>query len=573
MKSTKKSASQNSAKAPTGIPGLDQITGGGLPRGNATLLEGGAGSGKTVLAMQSLVNGARHYNEPGIFVAFEESSKRIIANAAKFGWDLPDLQRKKLFFLDAQPRIDLVQSGNFDLTGMLAALSAKADEIGAKRIVFDAVDMVLTLLNDPKAEQREVYRLHEWLLKRQLTAIITCKRDSAGMITPPFGFMQFMVDCAVILKQDVVQSVSQRSLRVMKYRGSAFEENESPFLISSTGVEVADTWLLDRASGPVSSKRVSCGVKRLDAVLGGGYYQGSSILITGAPGTAKSTLGGAFAEAACARGERTLIVSYDSGSTQFIRNLASVNIRLERFVKSGMLRVASARTVVASAEVHLMRIKSLAVEQRASCVVIDPASALSKTGNTLTAHSVAERLLDWAKSNGITLLCTSLLDKPMPEIEATPLQISTLADTWIHLSYLVHAGERNRSLSVIKSRGSAHSNQVRELVLSDKGVTLTDAYAAGGEVLMGTLRWEKERAEQIALDESRSAAKQKQAKLKAEEIELQSRLKLLRHEIEAKHIEQASLNHLTFTNQREGKLDRLRVRELRGADSLKLKSN
>jgi circadian clock protein KaiC len=314
-------------------------------------------------------------------------------------------------------------------------------------------------------------------------------------------------------------------------------------------------------------------VKRLDAVLGGGYYQGSSILITGAPGTAKSTLGGAFAEAACARGERTLIVSYDSGSTQFIRNLASVNIRLERFVKSGMLRVASARTVVASAEVHLMRIKSLAVEQRASCVVIDPASALSKTGNTLTAHSVAERLLDWAKSNGITLLCTSLLDKPMPEIEATPLQISTLADTWIHLSYLVHAGERNRSLSVIKSRGSAHSNQVRELVLSDKGVTLTDAYAAGGEVLMGTLRWEKERAEQIALDESRSAAKQKQAKLKAEEIELQSRLKLLRHEIEAKHIEQASLNHLTFTNQREGKLDRLRVRELRGADSLKLKSN
>jgi circadian clock protein KaiC len=288
MKSRKISASQNPAKAPTGIGGLDQITGGGLPRGNATLLEGGAGSGKTVLAMQSLVNGARHYNEPGIFVAFEESSKRIIANAAKFGWDLPDLQRKKLFFLDAQPRIDLVQSGNFDLTGMLAALSAKADELGAKRIVFDAVDMVLTLLNDPKAEQREVYRLHEWLLSRQMTAIITCKRDSAGMITPPFGFMQFMVDCAVILKQEVVQSVSQRSLRVQKYRGSAFEENESPFLIGSTGIEVADTWLLDRTSGPVSSKRVSSGVKRLDAVLGGGYYQGSSMLITGAPGTAKA---------------------------------------------------------------------------------------------------------------------------------------------------------------------------------------------------------------------------------------------------------------------------------------------
>jgi circadian clock protein KaiC len=554
-------------KAPTGIAGLDQITGGGWPRGYVTLIEGGPGSGKTVLAMQTLVNGARHFNEPGIFVAFEESSHRIIANAAKFGWDLPTLQRKKLFFLDAHPKADLILSGNFDLSGMLAALSAKAEDMGAKRIVFDAVDMVLTLLNDPQIERREVFRLHEWLLAQELTAIITCKRNDDGLIQAPFGFMQFMVDCAVILKHDIVQSVSQRSLRVLKYRGSAFEENESPFLIGQAGVEVADTWLLDRTTGPVSNKRISCGVQRLDTVLGGGYYQGSSVLITGAPGTAKSTLGGAFAEAACARGDRTLIVSYDTSSTQFIRNLTSVNIRLERFVKSGMLRVASARTVVASAEIHLMRIKSLALEQRARCVVIDPASALSKMGNTHTAHSVAERLLDWAKSSGITLLCTSLLDTPLPSNEASPLQISTLADTWIHLSYLVNAGERNRCLSVIKSRGTAHSNQVRELVLSYKGVTLTDAYAAGGEVLMGTLRWEKERAEQIAREEKSSAAKQKETKLAAEEIELQSRLASLQKEIEAKRTERLLLNRIVSASQKENTLNRLRVRELRGADA------
>ena len=554
-------------KAPTGIAGLDQITGGGWPRGYATMIEGGSGSGKTVLALQTLVNGARRFKEPGIFVAFEESSRRIIANAAKFGWDLPALQRKKLFFLDAHPKADLILSGSFDLSGMLAALSAKVEDIGAKRIVFDAVDMVLTLLNDPQIERHEVYRLHEWLLAKELTAIITCKRSEDGLIQAPLGFMQFMVDCAVVLKHDIVQTVSQRSLRVLKYRGSAFDENESPFLIGAVGVEVADTWLLDRVPGPVSNQRVSCGVPRLDAVLGGGYYRGSSILMTGAPGTAKSTLGGAFAEAACARGERTLIVSYDSGSSQFIRNLTSVNIRLERFVKNGLLRVASARTVVASAEVHLMRIKSLALDQRARCVVIDPASALSKMGNTLTAHSVAERLLDWAKSSGITLLCTSLLDTPVPAMEASPLQISTLADTWIHLSYLVNAGERNRCLSVIKSRGTAHSNQVRELVLSDQGVTLTDAYAAGGKVLMGTLRWEKEQAEQVAREAKNSAARQKQARLAAEELELQSRLASLQQEIKAKRAEQMSLAVTLTASQKENVLNRLRVRELRGADA------
>lgn len=561
----------NPLKAPTGIAGLDEITGGGLPRGNATLIEGGPGCGKTVLAMQTLVNGARRFDEPGIFVAFEESSLRLIANAAKFGWDLPALQRKKLFFLDAHPKADLIQSGSFDLSGMLATLAAKADEMGAKRIVFDAVDMVLTLLNDPQIERREAMRLHEWLLTQRLTTIITCKRGDDGLLQPPFLFLQFMVDCAVILRHEIVQGVSQRNLRVLKFRGSTFEENESPFVIGRSGMDVAGAWLLRRKSAVVSTRRVSSGVKRLDAVLGGGYFADSSVLITGVPGTAKTTLSGAFLEAACRRGERALFVNFDTDSAQVVRNLASVNIRLKRFVENGRLLVVASRSVATSAEIHLMDIKNRAREHGARSVVVDPVSALSKTGNALTAHGVAERLLDWAKAEGITLLCTSLLDKARPEMEATPLPISTIADTWIHLSYVIRAGERNRSLSVIKSRGTWHSNQVRELVLSTSGVTLADAYAAEGEVLMGTLRWEKERAEAFARSEREAAAKQREATLKAEEAELTGRLKALQHELDAKRLARAALSRRATTNKREAWLDRLHVRELRGADAPKSK--
>jgi circadian clock protein KaiC len=567
MKSQKVQRSEGLAKAQTGVIGLDEITGGGLPRGRATLIEGGPGSGKTILALQSLVNGAVLFNEPGIFVAFEESSKRVIANAAQFGWDLPALQRKKLFFLDAQPNPDLIVSGGFDLSGMLAGLAEKADEMKAERIVFDALDVVLTLLNEPQAVQREILRLNDWLLARNLSTLITCKRSPDGTILPPLGFIQFMMDCALILKHEVVQGISQRNLRVLKYRGSAFEENEAPFVIGVSGLDVARTRPLGRAKAEVSKQRVSSGVERLDAVLGGGYYLGSSVLITGEPGTAKTTLSGAFLEAACRGGERALFVSFDTDSAELVRNLVSVNIHLASYMKNGLLRVVTARSVSTSAEIHLMTIKNLAREQRARYIVVDPVSALSKSGNALTAHGVAERLLDWAKAERFTLLCTGLLSSASAHSDVSNLPISTMADTWIHLNYVVHAGERNRGLSVIKSRGSWHSNQVRELVLSEKGVTLTDAYTAGGEVLMGTLRWEKERAEQIAQSERAAAVKHRQAKLDDEGAALEGRLKLLEREIESNRIERAALAETMIANQTDDTLDRLRMRELRGADS------
>jgi circadian clock protein KaiC len=559
----------NPSKARTGIEGFDEITHGGLPRGRTTLIEGGPGCGKTIMSLQTLVNGARVDNDPGIFVAFEESSERIAANAAKFGWDLPELQKKKLFFLDVQPKPDLIQSGTFDLCGMLAALEVKAREIKARRIVFDAVDVLLALLNDPVAERREVYRLHEWLLAQKLTAIITAKAGGYEINAanrPQLGFMQFMVDCALVLNHEMIQGVSQRNLRVVKYRGSNFAENEAPFLIGPGGMEVAGARAMGGTEAAVTMERVSSGVPRLDVMLGGGYYRGASVLITGFPGTAKSTLSGAFSEAACGRGERTLFVSFDSDANEVVRNLASVRIRLDRFVKKGLLRMVSARTITGSAEVYLMQVKSIAREHKARCVVIDPVSALSKSGNEGTAHSVAERLMAWAKATGITLVCTSLLDESVSQVERTPLQVSTIADTWIHLNYLVHAGERNRGLSIIKSRGTSHSNQVRELLLSDAGVTLADAYTASGEVLMGTLRWEKERAERVARDEADAARKLKQAMLEAEEALLEVRLKAVQLDLEAKRAEKAVLTRLGVDRTAELAIGRSHMDELRGVD-------
>lgn len=558
-------------KAPTGIAGFDEITRGGLPRNRTTLLVGGPGSGKTIMALQFLAHGARDCNEPGIFVAFEESSGRIEANAESFGWGLAELLGKKiLFILNAQPKSDLVQSGDFDLGGMLAALEAKTQAMGAKRIVFDALDVVLALLPDPAAKRREIYRLHEWLLARELTGIITAKAggdENSVIIQQPFGFMQFMVDCAVILDHSVTLGVSYRNLRVQKYRGSGFDENESPFLIGNGGlvVDVARTRV--HVDPKVSTERVSSGVERLDTMLGGGYFRGASILITGFSGTAKTTLSGAFAEAACRRGEHTLFVSFDSDGNEVIRNLASVGIGLERYVESGCLRMISARSIAGSAESYLVRIKTLAEEHGARCLVIDPVSTWYKSNNDTTVQSVADRLIDWSKGEGITLVCTSLLDEMSNRTESgSPLQISTMADTWIHLNYLVQAGERNRGLSIVKSRGTAHSNQVRELILSDAGVTLADTYTAGGEVLMGTLRWEKERAERVATEAAEAAAKLKRVKLDAEEAELEVRVKSLQTELVAKQVEKALLVH--STQSREGELSRGRtqMKELRGDD-------
>jgi circadian clock protein KaiC len=409
------------------------------------------------------------------------------------------------------------------------------------------------------------------LLARELTGLITAKADgddASSLSAQPFGFMQFMVDCAVVLNHRVELGVSQRNLRIQKFRGSNFDENEAPFVISKRGFDVAISRMLGRGDAKVTNERVSSGVKRLDTMLGGGYYRGASVLITGFPGTAKTTLSGAFAEAACKRGERTMFIGFDSDGTEVIRNLRSVGIRLDRYVKSGLLRIISARSITGSAETMLVHMKALTQEHKARCLVIDPVSTLAKAGNELTAHGVAERLIDWSKSDGITLVCTSLLDEMHVSAQGSAsLHISTLADTWIHLNYLVQAGERNRGLSIIKSRGTSHSNQVRELILSDAGVTLADIYTAGGEVLMGTLRWERESAERVAHEIADVAGKLKRVSLDAEAAVLEVRAKSLQTELVAKNVEKTLLTRTTASRAGELSRGRTRMRELRGGDA------
>ncbi len=529
------------SKAPTGIAGLDVVTMGGLPRAQVTLIEGGPGTGKTVLALQSVVHAARELGESGIFVAFEESAARIVANASRFGWDLPGLQQKKLFFLNAQPGFDLVQSGSFDLGGLLAALDARIAKLGAQRVVFDAIDVVLALLDDPAAERRELYRLRDWIAVRGVTAIITSKESANAAVQQRGEFLQFMTDCAIRLEHAVVQGVSQRSLRVTKYRGSDFHANAAPYVIGASGLDVAAVTAGLATKSAVTDERVSTGVLRLDAMLGGGLFRGAAILVTGTPGTAKTTLCGAFAQAACERGEPTLFVSFDSTADEVIRNLTSVAIRLRRFIdtprRPGLLQVFYQPALEGSAETHLLHIQELARRQRTRCLVIDPLSALGSFTDGNRSQNVAKRLLIWAKQQGITLFCSSLLANGAVESESSPLHVSTVADTWLHLSYVARNGERNRCLSIIKSRGTAHSNQVRELLLSEQGVTLADSYTAGGEVLLGTLRWEREQAEAAARQEAARTEQLAHLNLVTEEAELSSHLTALSRKLDAKRVE------------------------------------
>ncbi|MEI7614367.1 MAG: circadian clock protein KaiC, partial [Betaproteobacteria bacterium] len=482
-------------KAPTGIRGLDEITNGGLPRGRATLLAGGPGCGKTVLALQTLVNGAAR-GEPGIFVAFEEDSARIIANAETFGWNLPELETKQLFFLDAKPRPDLVCAGQFDLTGLLSTLKAKAEKMGVKRIVFDSIDVLLSMMDNRLAEQRELFRLNDWLVASGLTGIITCKNHDSNQPGLHYqDFMQYMVDCMISLQHKVENRLAYRTLRIVKYRGSGFYSGEVALTLANRGVEVVSFPTSSSTNESASTERVSSGVERLDNMLGGGYYRGAAILLSGAPGTAKTTLCGSFILAACERGERALFVGFDESAHEIVRNLRSVGIDLAPHIASGLLQMQSIRSSLTGAEEHIGALRKLIDDHHPRCLVIDPLSAILNIDSDATRRSMPEQLLALTKSIGITLVCSSLLSGNDALSEGSSIQVSTVADTWIHISYAVCSGERNRALTIIKSRGTEHSNQVRELILSSDGITLANVYRADGEVLMGTARWQKEVAE------------------------------------------------------------------------------
>jgi circadian clock protein KaiC len=516
------------------VPGLDALTDGGLPRGRTTLIVGGPGCGKTILALQVLVEGARQAHEPGIFVAFEERTREIVKDAGTFGWDLPGLQKRRLFFLDAHLDSATVSGGAFDLAGLLAGLSAKAQEIGARRIVFDGIDMLLARLDDPAAERLELHRLSQWLYESGLSGIITAKTEQVDLThSQRYGFLQYLADCVILLQHRLVDTVASRHLQILKYRGGKASCNEYPMVLSGRGVEIAGI-AAESLDHEVSTERVSSGVPDLDAMLEGGYFRGTSILISGAPGTARSTLAGAFADAACRRRENTLFVSFDEGSAQIVRNLRSVGIRLDRHLESGRLHMHSAPARARTAEEHLLQIRSLLELHRCRCLVIDPLSALTSIVGEAEARGNLERFIALQRNLNITTVTTSLLEWFDALRENTSAGVSTLMDTWIHLSYVIQGGERNRALTIIKSRGMGHSNQVRELLLSKRGLSLTDVYTAGGNVLMGTLRWEREEQERAARLQERRAFEERQRLAEESVADLTSRLDALRRERDTK---------------------------------------
>ena len=486
---------------PSGVGGLDRIADGGLPRGGITLVLGGAGAGKTIFGMQVLAAGAQR-GERGILVAFEEYADELVANTSGFVWSESTRPGGGVEVLDASLSQVVEQSGAFDLVGLLAVVGARAAASDARRIVFDGLDVLLSYLDDPTLVRRELFRLRAWVRESGMSAIITAKADAADARAPAeYDFLQFMADCVVTLHHRVSQGTALRFLRVSKYRGASHSANEFSFAITEHGIEVTSSTAAELNYG-ASTERVSTGVERLDAMLSGGYHRGSSVLVTGAPGTAKSSLSAAFAHDAATRGERTLYVSFDESAAQIVRNVASIGLNLQPFVESGVLVLRSMRGRAESPESQVMRIRKLFEEHAPQNLVVDPLSAFVQRGCEPDAEAAALHLIDFAKSMGVTIVSTSLVVSSSPFSEETPLSVSTVADTWIHLSYVNQGGERNRALTIVKSRGTGHSNQVRELVLSDDGITLADVYSAGGQVLMGTLRWEKEYEEKRARSEA-----------------------------------------------------------------------
>lgn len=523
-------------KAPTGIVGFDELTQGGLPRNRTTLIVGGAGSGKTNFALQALVHGAQS-GEAALFVAFEEPSTQIRENARSLGWDLEALS-DRLFFLDAKLPREAVYGGAFDLAGLLSSLDALVAARKVKRVVFDGVDILLGLLESTALERRELHRLSDWAMGAGITCLLTAKTAGTDSTLPErYPFLPFMADCVLHLNQQLSTHTARRYVRVLKYRGTAHSANQHPLVISSRGLEVLDAEG-NEMRHQIFTDRVSTGIERLDAMLQGGYHRGSSVLISGAPGAAKTLFAASFAAAACERGEQALYISFDEAPSQIARNVRSVGIDLQQHVDSGRLRMHSIYTRTHDIDQHVTRIGELMRAMQTKHMVIDPISRLSAPGAIgPEGEDAAIRLLDLSKRLGVTVVSTALLATAGALQEATAIGISALSDTWLHLTYGVQAGERNRAITIVKSRGTNHSNQVREVLLSDRGIDLADVYAAGGEVLMGTLRWEREaellrRAEELAAE---SARKQSQLEMSIDDTAL--RIRALERELSTSRVE------------------------------------
>ena len=526
------------AKSPTGIDGFDQITAGGLPTGRRTLICGGAGCGKTLFAISFLVHGALKFGEPGVFMSFEESSHELTQNVASLGFDLPGLIEKKKIVIDhvRVERSEIEETGDYDLEGLFIRLGFAIDSIGAKRVVLDTIESLFSGLANQSILRAELRRLFRWLKDKSVTAIITGERGE-GTLTRQ-GLEEYVSDAVILLDHRVMDQVSTRRLRIVKYRGSAHGTNEYPFLIDEDGIAVLPITSIG-LSHAVSSERISSGVARLDTMLGGhGYFRGSSVLVSGTAGAGKSSVAAHFLDAACRRGERCLAFVFEESPAQIVRNMRSIGIDLQQWVAQGLLEFHASRPSLHGLEMHLSRMHRAINRFRPSVVVLDPISSLLTVAHETDVQATLTRMIDYLKLQGITALMTSLTHG-RTELEQTDVAISSLVDTWLLLATLDSNGERNRGLWVLKSRGMGHSNQIREFLLTDRGVELVDVYAGPSGVLTGSARITQEAQQRAAVVAQEQELSRKERTLERLRASFEAELAALRAKFDAEQAELA----------------------------------
>ncbi len=529
-------------KSPTGIRGFDEITQGGLPRGRTSLVTGGPGTGKTMFAMEFLVNGVIRHGEPGVFVSFEESREELIANSASLGFSLPELSESNRLYVDYVhvERSEIEETGEYDLEGLFIRLSHAINTVGAKRLVLDTIETLFSGLSNTSILRAELRRLFRWLKDKGMTTIVTGERG-AGSLTRE-GLEEYVSDCVILLDHRVAEQVSTRRLRVVKYRGTEHGTNEYPFLISDRGLMVLPITSM-KLRYEASEERVSSGIPRLDDMLGGkGFYRGSLVLVSGTAGTGKTSVAAAFAEAACRRGERCMYFAFEESARQVIRNMRSIGLDLGRWVEKGLLKIVGQRPTVHGLEHHLMTLQLMIDDFDPATVVVDPVTNLTQVGALSDVRATLARLVDHLKGRNITAIFTSLTSGGA-DAEMTDVGISSLADTWLILKNLETGGERNRVITILKSRGMAHSNQVREFQLTSKGIDLVDVYAGPEGVLTGSARIFREAALRLEIDRLDAQRKKKRALLEEQIARLRSELEGEEREIEGRiRLEKLKMN-------------------------------
>jgi circadian clock protein KaiC len=533
-------------KTPTGIIGFDEITEGGVPTGRPTLVCGSAGCGKTLFATEFLVRGVLDYAEPGVFVSFEETARDLAANVRSLGFDLDDLVRRKKLFVDhiQIERSDVEETGDYDLEGLFIRLQHAVTKVGAKRIVLDTVESIFSSFSNAAILRSELRRLFTWLKSKGLTAVITGEKGEASLTRQ--GLEEYVSDCVIFLDHRVLNQISTRSLRIVKYRGSVHGTNEYPFLIDKEGFSVLPLSSLG-LDHKASTERVSSGIKALDVMLGGkGYYRGSSILLSGTAGIGKSSFSAIMADAICRKGEKCLYFSYEESRSQIVRNLRSIGLNLLPWIDRGLLQFHAARPALHGLEMHLVSMHKLIEKFKPSLVVVDPITSLLTAGTERDANSMMIRLIDFLKSKNITALFTSLTSGG-DALETSGASISSLADAWLLLRDIESNGERNRGIYVLKSRGMPHSNQIREFIMIPKGIEIIDVCVGPSGVLTGSARRAREAEQKAAALYHGEDVQNKVTELARKRQALNSQIKALRLQFES---EEAHVR--TLLNREEG---------------------